>query len=62
MKGRRKDHAKCTSNRGEGALEETVDENVSGTDLVEVKGLIEDANKQVAKTFKHLRKDAEIIF
>jgi hypothetical protein len=62
MKASGKDHEGRTINQGKGVLEETGDENVSGTDSEEVEGIFEDANKQVVKTFKHLRKDVEIIF
>ena len=62
MKASGKDHAKRKINQGKGVLEETVDENILETDSEEVEGIFEDANKQVAKTFKHLGKAVEIKF
>jgi hypothetical protein len=62
MKASGNDHLNRKIPKGKGVLEEIVDENVLEAGSEEVEGTLEDTNKQVAKTFKHLGKSVEIKF
>jgi hypothetical protein len=62
MRANRKDRLKHKINQGQGSLEETLDKNVLERDSEEFEDNGEDANKQVAKTFKHLGKAGGIKF